>query len=144
MVLLIINAVHHAHAPTYRCEMARLNCIFLVGLTAIPERGGGIDVAGILDDNLAYHATIGDGIAEDSLVPFHYVGIRNTAEFELIPWRNGRFDLAELEQRVERSERVDRLWSAMQQHPAERTIVFCCSRRHAVFARDWLRSNGAT
>ncbi|MEZ6150141.1 MAG: DEAD/DEAH box helicase [Pirellulaceae bacterium] len=140
----IIDEVHHAHAPTYRRVMARLNCAFVLGLTATPERGDGIDVASIFDDNLAYHATIGDGIAEDSLVPFQYVGIRDTVDFEQIPWRNGRFDLAELEERVERSERMDRLWSAMKQHPAERTIVFCCSRRHAAFARDWLRSKGAT
>ncbi len=29
-------------------------------------------------------------------------------------------------------------------HPAQRTIVFCCSRRHALFARDWLRGRGLT
>ncbi|MCY2974663.1 MAG: helicase-related protein [Planctomycetota bacterium] len=37
---------------------------------------------------------------------------------------------------------MHRLWKAMQENPGERTIVFCVSRRHAVFARDWLRSNG--
>lgn len=71
--------------PTYRRVMARLNLAFVLGLTATPERGDGIDVASIFDDNLAYHATIGDGIAEDSLVPFHYVGIRDTVDFEQIP-----------------------------------------------------------
>jgi hypothetical protein len=44
---------------------------------------------------------IGDGIAEESLVPFHYVGIRDPVDFEQIPWRNGRFDFDELEKRVE-------------------------------------------
>ncbi len=140
----IIDEVHHAHAPTYRRVLAQLNASFVLGLTATPERGDGIDVASIFDDNLAYHATIGDGIEEDSLVPFHYVGIRDTVDFEQVPWRNGRFDLPELEQRVLRSERMQRLWQAMQAHPAERTIVFCCSKRHALFARDWLRSQGMT
>ncbi len=140
----IIDEVHHAHAPTYRRVLAQLNASFVLGLTATPERGDGIDVASIFDDNLAYHATIGDGIEEDSLVPFHYYGIRDTVDFEQVPWRNGRFDLPELEQRVLRSERMQRLWQAMQAHPAERTIVFCCSKRHALFARDWLRSQGAT
>ena len=140
----IIDEVHHAHAPTYRRVLARLNATFVLGLTATPERSDGIDVASIFDDNLAHHATIGDGIAEDSLVPFHYVGIRDTVDFEQIPWRNGRFDIEELEQQVERSERMDRLWAAMQQHPGERTIVFCCSRRHALFARNWLRSQGTS
>jgi SOS-response transcriptional repressor LexA len=30
----------------------------------------------------------------------------------------------------------------MEKHPADRTIVFCCSRRHALFTRDWLRGKG--
>ncbi len=46
--------------------------------------------------------------------------------------------------RVARSERMDRLWSTMQKHAADRTLFFCCSRRHAVFARDWLASQGVS
>lgn len=141
---VIMDEVHHAHAPSYRRVLAKIRCDFALGLTATPERTDGVDVATIFDDNLAYHATIGDGIAEDSLVPFHYVGIKDTVDFRQIPWRNGRFDVAELEQRVARSERMDKLWTAMQKHPADRTLVFCCSRRHAVFARDWLLSKGVS
>lgn len=140
----IIDEVHHAHAPTYRRVLAQIDSHFTLGLTATPERSDGVDVASIFDDNLAHHATVGDGIAEDSLVPFHYVGIKDTVDFRQVPWRNGRFDLAELERRVEQSDRMERLWRAMQDHPAERTIVFCCSRRHALFARDWLRSRGVS
>jgi superfamily II DNA or RNA helicase len=141
---VVVDEVHHAHAPSYRRVLSQLQGDFMLGLTATPERTDGFDVAAIFDDNLAYHATIGDGIAEDSLVPFHYIGIKDTVDFRQIPWRNGRFDLAELEQRVDKSERMDRLWTALQSHPAERTLVFCCSRRHALFARDWLRKAGMT
>lgn len=141
---VIMDEVHHANAPSYRRVLAKLDCDFALGLTATPERTDGVDVATIFDDNLAYQATIGDGIAEDSLVPFHYVGIKDTVDFRQIPWRNGRFDVAELEERVARSERMDKLWTAMQEHPAERTIVFCCSKRHALFARDWLKEKGVS
>lgn len=139
---VVMDEVHHAHAPSYRRVLARLNARFILGLTATPERTDGVDVASIFDDNLAYHASIGDGIAEESLVPFHYVGIKDTVDFGQIPWRNGRFELEELEERVIRSERMDRLWLTMEKHPADRTIVFCCSRRHALFTRDWLRGKG--
>ncbi len=141
---VIMDEVHHAHSPSYRRVLARIRGDFVLGLTATPERTDGVDVASIFDDNLAYHATIGDGIAEESLVPFHYIGIKDTVDFRQVPWRNGRFDLAELEERVVRSERMERLWSAMQGHPARRTLVFCCSRRHAIFTRDWLRAKGMT
>lgn len=141
---VVIDEVHHAHAPSYRRVLAKIDADFILGLTATPERTDGVDVASIFDDNLAHHATIGDGIAEESLVPFHYIGIKDTVDFRQVPWRNGRFELEELERRVANSERMERLWTTMQEHPADRTIVFCCSRRHAVFARDWLRSKGMT
>lgn len=141
---VVIDEVHHAHAPSYRRVLARVQADFILGLTATPERTDGVDVATIFDDNLAYHATIGDGIAEESLVPFHYIGLKDTVDFRQIPWRNGRFELEELERRVATSERMERLWTAMQEHPGERTILFCCSRRHATFTRDWLRSQGLT
>jgi superfamily II DNA or RNA helicase/diadenosine tetraphosphate (Ap4A) HIT family hydrolase/SOS-response transcriptional repressor LexA len=138
----LVDEVHHAHAPTYRRVLARLSSDFILGLTATPERSDGVDVASIFDDNLVYQATIGDGIAEDALVPFHYVGLKDTVDFRQIPWRNGRFDLEVLERQVAASERMERLWAAMQQHPAKRTILFCCSKRHALFARNWLAARG--
>lgn len=141
---VVIDEVHHAEAPTYRRVLARLQAGFILGLTATPERTDGIDVARIFDDILAYQATIGDGIAEESLVPFHYIGIKDTVDFQQVPWRNGRFETEELERRVVRSERMDRLWTTMEQHPAERTLFFCCSRRQAIFTRDWLREQGVS
>ncbi|MFN9081946.1 MAG: DEAD/DEAH box helicase family protein [Planctomyces sp.] len=140
----IIDEVHHAQAPTWRRVLASLRAGFVLGLTATPERTDGVDVATLFDDHLAWQAGIGDGIAEESLVPFHYLGLRDTVNFEQIPWRNGRFDPEQLEAAVARSERMERLWTAWQQHPAARTIVFCCSRRHAVFVRDWLLARGET
>ena len=144
----VIDEVHHAEAPSYRRVLARLSELsmssqsFTLGLTATPERTDGVDVATLFDDILAYQATIGDGIAEGSLVPFRYRGLKDDVDFEQIPWRNGRFDQTELEAALENAPRMERLWAEWQAAPAARTLVFCCSRRHAVFARDWLRKRG--
>jgi superfamily II DNA or RNA helicase/diadenosine tetraphosphate (Ap4A) HIT family hydrolase/phage repressor protein C with HTH and peptisase S24 domain len=138
---VVIDEVHHAEAPSYRRVMLHLNCGFILGLTATPERTDGVDVASIFDDNLAHHASIGDGIHEESLVPFHYIGVKDTVDFRQVPWRNGRFEIEELEKRVEDSQRMQRLLKAMHEHPAQRSIVFCVSRRHAIFTRNWLRNN---
>ena len=138
----VIDEVHHAEAPSYRRVLAHLHAKFTLGLTATPERTDGVDVAALFDDILAWQATIGDGIAEGSLVPFHYLGLRDDVDFDQIPWRNGRFDPVELEKRLENSARMDRLWTAWQAEPAGRTLVFCCSRRHALYTRDWLRRKG--
>jgi superfamily II DNA or RNA helicase/diadenosine tetraphosphate (Ap4A) HIT family hydrolase/HKD family nuclease len=136
---VVIDEVHHAQAPSYRRVMARLNSTFTLGLTATPERTDGVDVASLFDDVLAWQATVGDGIAEGSLVPFHYLGLKDDVDFEQIPWRNGRFDPSVLEEKLENSERMERLWAAWQTDPDARTLVFCCSRRHALYTRDWLR-----
>ncbi len=136
---VVIDEVHHAQAPSYRRVMAHLNSTFTLGLTATPERTDGVDVASLFDDVLAWQATVGDGIAEGSLVPFHYLGLKDDVDFEQIPWRNGRFDPTALEEKLENSERMERLWTAWQADPEARTLVFCCSRRHALYTRNWLR-----
>ena len=138
----VIDEVHHAEAPSYRRVLARLKSVFTLGLTATPERTDGVDVATLFDDILAYQATIGDGIAEGSLVPFRYRGLKDDVDFEQIPWRNGRFDTSVLEVALEDSARMERLWGEWVARPADRTLVFCCSRRHALFARDWLVKRG--
>jgi superfamily II DNA or RNA helicase/diadenosine tetraphosphate (Ap4A) HIT family hydrolase/HKD family nuclease/SOS-response transcriptional repressor LexA len=138
----VVDEVHHAEAPSYRRVLARLQASFAIGLTATPERTDGLDVARLFDDVLAWQATIGTGIEEGSLVPFRYVGLKDDIDFEQIPWRSGRFDPYTLEEKVENSERMERLWRAWNSETGVRTLVFCCSRRHALFSRDWLRRRG--
>ncbi|MBM3823924.1 MAG: hypothetical protein FJ404_13745 [Verrucomicrobia bacterium] len=138
----MIDEVHHAESPSYRKVLARLQAGFTIGLTATPERTDGVDVASLFDDVLAWQATIGDGIEEGSLVPFHYLGLKDDIDFQQIPWRNGRFDLNTLEEKVENSQRMERLWKAWKEESGSRTLVFCCSRRHALFSRDWLVRHG--
>ncbi|MBV8375659.1 MAG: DEAD/DEAH box helicase family protein [Verrucomicrobia bacterium] len=138
----LVDEVHHAEAPSYRKVLARLNATFVLGLTATPERSDGIDVVALFDDILAWQATIGDGINEGSLVPFHYVGLKDEVDFQRIPWRNGRFDADILEKQVENSARMAKLWTAWRIYFGTRTMIFCCSQRHALFTRNWLRDRG--
>ncbi len=101
---VVIDEVHHARAPSCRRVMARLNATFTLGLTATPERTDGVDVESLFDDVLAWQATVGDGIAGGSLVPSHYLGLKDDVDFEQIPWRNGRFDPITLEEKLENSD----------------------------------------
>ncbi len=138
----IVDEVHHAEAPTWRRVLDRLQADFVLGLTATPERADGQDVAAIFDDVLACEAGIAAGIMEGSLVPFAYHGLADDIDYSQIPWRNGRFDDAQLESALSTSPRMERLWTTWQALPGSRTLVFCCSRRHARFACDWLRQRG--
>ena len=84
------------------------------------------------------------GIEAELLVPFAYFGLKDEVDYrpENIPWRNQRFDPEALARAVQTQERMEQLWRAWQAHPGTRTLVFCCSIRHAVFVRDWLEERG--
>src|SRR6266404_1306532 len=40
------------------------------------------------------------------------------------------------------SARMEKLWTAWRIYFGSRTIVFCCSQRHALFTRNWLQDRG--
>ena len=139
---VVVDEVHHAAASSYRRILDRLDPLFMLGLTATPERADAADVAGLFDDFIAYRADIGEGVQRGKLVPFHYFGLKDDVDYASIPWKNRRFDSAELAERVQTQRRMERLWDAWRTHPADRTLVFCCSVAHAHFARDWLAKRG--
>ncbi len=139
---VVVDEVHHAAASSYRRILDRLDPLFMLGLTATPDRADAADVAGLFDDFIAYRADIGEGVQRGKLVPFHYFGLKDDVDYASIPWKNRRFDASELAERVQTQRRMDRLWEAWNAHPADRTLVFCCSIAHAHFARDWLAERG--
>ncbi len=140
---VIVDEVHHAHAPTYRAILARLQPRFLLGLTATPERADAGDILGLFDDHVAHSADIGEGIARGHLVPFRYFGLRDTVDYQQqVHWRSGRFDPVELERAVQTQERMKAAWAACQDHPGTRSLVFCCSVAHANFVAAWFRERG--
>jgi diadenosine tetraphosphate (Ap4A) HIT family hydrolase len=139
---VIVDEVHHAAAASYRRVIERLAPRFLLGLTATPERADEGDVLGLFDDHVAYRADLGAGIERDLLAPFAYFGLKDTVDYANIPWRNHRFDPQVLERAVETQARMERMWAAWNEHPARRTLVFCCSKRHADYTSAWLRERG--
>ncbi len=139
---VVVDEVHHAAAASYRAILGRLSPKFLLGLTATPERADEGDVLGLFDDHLAYRADVGEGIARGLLVPFTYHGLKDDVAYENIPWRNRRFDSEKLTAAVQTEARMQRMWTAWQEHRATRTLVFCCSVVHAEYVRGWLKERG--
>ncbi|MBM3268592.1 MAG: DEAD/DEAH box helicase family protein [Candidatus Sericytochromatia bacterium] len=139
---VVVDEAHHAHAPSYRRVLGRLLPKFMLGLTATPDRADEGDILALLDGNLLFRADLGKGIRSALLAPFAYFGLKDTVDYENIPWRNHRFDPEALARAVEKEARMERMWEAWQDHPASRTLVFCCSIAHANFVRNWLKSRG--
>ena len=97
---------------------------------------------GLFDDHVAYEAGLAEGIEEGLLAPFSYFGLRDTVDYEDIPWRNARFDPESLATAAATEARMDRLWQAWNEHPGTRTLVFCCSVAHSRFVGEWLSAKG--
>ena len=139
---VVVDEVHHGTALSYRSILDRIDPGFLLGLTATPERADGADVLGLFDDHVAYRADLGTGIQRKLLVPFSYHGLRDDTDFQKVPFRNRRFDPAELGRAVDNEPRFLKMLAAWQEHPGSRTLVFCCTIAHAEHARDFLLSKG--
>ncbi|WP_313810553.1 DUF3427 domain-containing protein [Glutamicibacter sp.] len=95
--IVVIDEFHHAEASSYRALIDYLEPIELLGLTATPERGDGINVADTyFDGRIASELRLWDALDADLLVPFHYFGIADDVDLSAIEWKRGSYDLEQL------------------------------------------------
>jgi superfamily II DNA or RNA helicase len=139
---IIVDEFHHAAAATYRNLIAHFTPKFLLGLTATPERTDGGDLLGLCQENLVYRCDLTRGIREGLLAPFHYFGVPDEVDYRNIPWRNHRFDEAELTRAVATEKRGRNALDQLRSRGGRRTIAFCCSQRHCDFMADFFSQNG--
>lgn len=139
---VFVDEAHHSEAASYRRILDRVEPLFLLGVTATPERADGADLTGLFDDHVPFKADLGLGIEEGLLVPFAYIGLKDDINYQNIPWRNHRFDPSALAAAAATQRRMEKLWEGWEAHPGTRTLVFCCSIEHATFAEAWLREQG--
>ena len=139
---VVIDEVHHAAADSYQRLLQELDPGFLLGLTATPERGDGLDILGLFNDYVVDEVGIAEGIEIGRLVPFKYTGIADTIDFAPIPWRAGRFDATTLAEAAQTQARMEELWNVLEVRERLRTLAFCCTIEHAVFVRDWFLEKG--
>lgn len=140
--VVVIDEFHHAMAPTYRRLLDHLQPQQLLGLTATPERGDGVDVAKqFFDGRTASELRLWDALDADLLVPFHYFGVSDDVDLSQLEWKRGHYDTAQLSNlytgndaraaKVIRELR-DKITSTEQM----RAIGFCVSVQHANYMAD--------
>jgi superfamily II DNA or RNA helicase/HKD family nuclease len=139
---VVIDEVHHAAAASYRKILEAVRTRFVLGLTATPDRADRRSILSLFGDRVAYRANIARGILLGRLVTFAYFGLKDTIDYQKIPWRNGALSIDALAREAAHAERMNDLWRAWTERPTARTLVFCCTQQHALFVRDWLRSRG--
>ena len=72
---IVIDETHRAEAATYQKVMSYFKPLFMLGMTATPERTDGIHVFSLFDHNIAYEIRLHQALKENMLVPFHYYGV---------------------------------------------------------------------
>jgi len=130
---VVIDEFHHAAASTYRRLLDHFTPQFLLGLTATPERTDGADLLALCGDNLVYRCDLVEGIRRRLLAPFDYYGVPDDVDYENIPWRNGKFDEAELTNRLAVTSRANNALQQFRRRGGTRALAFCVSQRHADF-----------
>ncbi|WP_309816718.1 DUF3427 domain-containing protein [Pseudarthrobacter sulfonivorans] len=135
--VVVIDEFHHAMAPTYRRLLDHLQPQQLLGLTATPERGDGVDVAKqFFDGRTASELRLWDALDADLLVPFHYFGVSDDVDLSQLEWKRGNYDTAQLSAvytgNDARAAKVIReLRDKITSTDLMRAIGFCVSVQHA-------------
>ena len=82
---IIVDESHRASANTYESFLSYFKPVFLLGMTATPERTDGVDIFEKFDHNVAYEIRLQQALEEDILCPFHYFGVADiTLEGKLL------------------------------------------------------------
>ncbi len=139
---IVVDEFHHAAARTYQRLLSYFSPIFLLGLTATPERTDQSNILTLCDDNLVYSKDLYDGIWANLLCPFHYFGVADTVNYQEISWRNGKFDENQLVNQLATVARAQHNLKQWKKYQQVRTLAFCVSIKHADFMAKYFNRHG--
>ncbi|MCG5434543.1 DUF3427 domain-containing protein [Mycobacterium sp. MYCO198283] len=94
--VVVVDEFHHAEAASYRRLLDHVKPKELLGLTATPERGDGVDVRSFFGGRVPAELRLWEALEQNLLCPFHYFGIHDGTDLEAIQWRRGNYDLQAL------------------------------------------------
>lgn len=84
--IVVIDEFHHAEASTYQKVIDHLSPKELLGLTATPERGDGVNVQRFFDYRVAYELRLWDALQLGLVGPMHYYGVNDETDLSDLKW----------------------------------------------------------
>lgn len=125
---IIVDEAHRSGAVSYGRVLTHFNPRFLLGMTATPERGDGINIFELYGFNVPYEIRLNHALEARMLSPFHYYGVADvTFESEDV----ARDDLKVLIS----PERIDHVIQAIETYGqagvAPRGLIFCSRKSEA-------------
>jgi superfamily II DNA or RNA helicase/HKD family nuclease len=145
--VVVVDEFHHAEAASYRRLLDHVEPLELLGLTATPERGDGVDVRSFFDGRTAAELRLWDALDQNLLCPFHYFGIHDGTNLADITWKRGSYDVGSLEKlytgndartRIVLKEVQDKITDPGQM----RALGFCASTVHARYMAQCFSAAG--
>lgn len=125
---IIIDEAHRSGAPSYGRVLDHFNPAFLLGMTATPERGDGMNIYELYDFNVPYEIRLQHALEADMVSPFHYYGV---ADVTYAAESEPSTDLSV----VISPERVDHVVQAIKTYgqagPEPRGLIFCGRKTEA-------------
>ena len=129
---IVIDEFHHAVNDQYQRIVNYFNSLFLLGLTATPERLDGRNIYEICDYNVPYEISLKEAINKGMLVPFHYYGIFDETDYSKLHIVRGRYDEKELnETYIGNVHRYELIYKYYCKYGSRQALGFCCSKEHA-------------
>jgi superfamily II DNA or RNA helicase len=139
---IIVDEFHHAAADSYQGLLHYFKPRFMLGLTATPDRMDNKDIYALCEHNVAYEASLKSAINRDWLVPFRYYGIYDPTNYDDIAYRNGKYDLEQLEHSLSQADRANLIYDHYLKNKRNRTLGFCASIKHAEYMAAYFSNRG--
>jgi superfamily II DNA or RNA helicase/HKD family nuclease len=149
--VIVIDEFHHAEAETYRRILDHFHPRELLGLTATPERGDGVDVREeFFGGRAAAEIRLWNALDADLLVPFHYFGINDEVDLSGAGWSGtsgyDASDLTEIYTGETGYRRAGLILKAIEDKVTDplrmKALGFCASVRHAEYMSEAFNEAG--
>lgn len=125
---VIVDEAHRSGASSYGRVLNHFDPDFLLGMTATPERGDGINIFELYGFNVPYEIRLNHALEADMLSPFHYYGVAD------VTYESETADSDDLRVVIS-SERVDHVIDAIETYGqagvAPRGLIFCARKDEA-------------
>lgn len=137
--ILIIDEFHHAEAKSYQRLINYFDTRELIGLTATPERGDGMNVANrFFGGRIASELRLWDALEEELLCPFHYHVNADGTDLSSVKMAAGDYQANQLSTVLTGNDaRVRLIVQAIQDKILDpnsmRALCFCVDIQHAEY-----------
>ena len=130
---IIVDEVHHGQAPTYKIVLDYFNAnVFMLGLTATPDRMDRKDILELFDYQKAYEYTLNDAIENGFLVPYTYYGLKDNINYNNLRYNGNKYNVADLDRYLIIRDRNEKIYEEyLAKGNGNKALGFCCSIQHA-------------